>query len=125
LHQLEPAETAYTEAISLLEPLPEPRARQSLADALNWRGELFRDSGRPVSDAENDYRRALALQQQLLEEGAGGPGLMKELARSHYNLGIVYLDTHRPDEAARRFDAALAQLPKAPLESDAEYHQER
>ena len=66
-----------------------PEYRQSLANVQNWLGELLRPLDGGASDAEAAYARALSLQTALHEEFPADAGIRQELARTHYNLGIL------------------------------------
>jgi tetratricopeptide (TPR) repeat protein len=57
--------------------------------------------------AENEWRRAL---QRYRELAAGDPGYRPDLARTLSNLGGLYSDTGRQDEAEKAFDEALTIL---------------
>lgn len=77
-----------------------PQYRQELAYSLNWLGETLRmwlsDSrgGAPYTraDAERAYGRALSLQRELHGQSPSDPVYQQELARTHYNLGILRYD---------------------------------
>ncbi|MBI3407627.1 MAG: serine/threonine protein kinase [Planctomycetes bacterium] len=115
LNQHSLADDAFERAIALQEALtyefPESKAfRQDLANSYNWRGELYRESGGKLTDAELQYQTARALQEKLVAESAHEPAYRRELARSLYNLGIVHLDMGRPKEAEADLDSAIELL---------------
>ncbi len=115
LNEHDQAERYFRQAIRLQEPLRDefpdrPRYRQDLANSRNWLGELLRESEKSLEEAEQNFRQALALQERLAEEVPGEPEYRRELARSHSNLGLVEMDTGRPEAAARDYDRAVALL---------------
>jgi tetratricopeptide (TPR) repeat protein len=100
LQRPEEAAREYAEAIERLDRLaaaaPATRAyRESLADAHNWLGETYRLQPPRAADAEQAYERALALQQALVAAQPGAADLARQLARTHYNRGILLAE--RPD----------------------------
>ena len=80
--------------------------QQARADSLNWLGEALRKQSR-IAQAEDAYQAAIALQQSLVGLDYGAAALRAELARSQYNLGILWTDAGRANEAEKSFDAAL------------------
>ena len=101
------AEAEYRDAIVRLQSLAEsapgkPELRASLADAYNWLGETLRPAAARSTDAEAAYNKALTLQQQLTLEAPADAQMARELARSHYNRGILRAD--RGDTAAAESD---------------------
>jgi hypothetical protein len=88
------AEQEYKEAIVRLRGLADaaPRTaalRASLADAYNWLGETLRPAAARAADAEAAYDQALALQQTLTADAPSNTVVVREMARSHYNRGIL------------------------------------
>jgi Flp pilus assembly protein TadD len=84
------------------------RAHQFVADALL-------DQGR-FAEAREHYRRLLAITPSWLD-----PDLVADnVATTHYNLGIVALAMHQPDDAATHFAAVLDRLPDDP-QANAQY----
>jgi len=75
----------------------EPRYRQDLAACLNNRGQLLKDAGR-TPEAEASFREALALRQELVDEG-GAEDDRRELAAVGNNLGNLLLAEGRYAEA--------------------------
>jgi tetratricopeptide (TPR) repeat protein len=115
LRQDAAAQAAYAEAIALQQQLQrefpdDPACRRDLANSYNWLGELFREGGRRLPEAEQAYRQALALQTQLVAAFPTNPAYRQERARSHYNLGIVQMDTNRLDAARADYDQAILLL---------------
>jgi tetratricopeptide (TPR) repeat protein len=91
----------YTDAIDRFTTLTKKypkRAeyRATLAYAHNWMGETIRgvmDRGAELgqytrNDAENEYTKAIGLQEALHEEAPQNTAYQQELARTHYNRGI-------------------------------------
>jgi tetratricopeptide (TPR) repeat protein len=64
--------------------------RQALGNAYNWLGETARMSSDGFKSAEEAYGKALGLQEQLVSNDSRIPAYRQELARSHYNRGILY-----------------------------------
>jgi tetratricopeptide (TPR) repeat protein len=101
------AEAAYLRAIALQEALGD---REGLAETLNWLGELYREQGHRLDDAERVYRRALAIQSELAAESPARADYRRLQARALFNLGIVQMDTGRREEARRDYDRAIELL---------------
>ncbi|MFL5241139.1 MAG: protein kinase domain-containing protein [Gemmataceae bacterium] len=109
------AEEAYVEAIARQEDLcraypNDPRVKHDLATSHNWLGELLREHGRPPEEAELHYRAALDLQDSLVATDAMDANYRKDLARSHYNLGIIERETDRLAQAREDYDQAVELL---------------
>jgi tetratricopeptide (TPR) repeat protein len=106
------AEKAYDRAIRLQRELAadfpgNQSYRHDLATSLTWRGELLRGAGRPPREVEPTHQEALKLLDGLKAEAPDRPSYRKDLARSLYNLGIVQMDTDRPNEAGKSYDHAI------------------
>lgn len=105
---------AYDHAAALQESLrqnfADPRHRQDLANTYNWRGELFREMGSALANAEANYGLAEELQKGLAEEFPDRPVYRQELARSHYNLGIAQMEMGRPHDAESNLNSAMGLL---------------
>jgi tetratricopeptide (TPR) repeat protein len=91
----EQAATRYRQAIAQLESLVRDtptRAsyRQALASAYNWLGETLRLAGGRFAEARDAYVAALRLQERLQSESPEHPEYRRDLARTHYNRGILY-----------------------------------
>jgi hypothetical protein len=118
---LEQAEEYYTQAISLYERLREefrdaPWYQCQLARCWNELGTMRRRNGR-FPQAEEPFRRALALHQQLFDEIPQGIEQRHALAQSHDNL--AWLLAIRPDRQPRHAALALEHARKAvDLEAD-------
>jgi tetratricopeptide (TPR) repeat protein len=115
LDQGEKARESYAQAIALQEALvreyPDRASyKKDLASSHNWLGELLRESGRPLAEAEPHYRKALDLQQALFSQGGRDVGLQKDLARSHYNVAISQLDRGQFPGAETHLEEALSLL---------------
>jgi tetratricopeptide (TPR) repeat protein len=112
-----PADAAdeYRQAIAsfaqLAEDYPANRIyRQSLANSYNWLGETLRTQPATVSQADDAYESALRLQQELVREDPADRQYVRELARTHYNRGILRYGTHGPKEAGSEFRQAIELL---------------
>jgi tetratricopeptide (TPR) repeat protein len=113
----------YTQAIAQFEGLirdyPDNREyRQALAYAHNFLGETLRtwceelQGATPcdLSAAEEQYDKASALQQRLLEQDSANPTYQQELARTYYNRGIFRYDARNVAGAESDFRAAIGLL---------------
>lgn len=84
------AEVHYDEAIVRLSSLPpEEELRRQLADAYNYRGEVFRLTSRP-EQARTDYREAAQIRDQLLADNPEQVMDQVARARTDYNLGLAF-----------------------------------
>jgi tetratricopeptide (TPR) repeat protein len=87
------AEAEYKQAIAQFEALererPAPELRQAIANAHNWLGETLRLVAGRGPDASVAYDRALTLQAALVAGDAANATYRQELARTHYNRGIL------------------------------------
>ena len=83
--------------------------REQQANAYNWLGETERILGRQ-RDAEGAYGEALAIQQGLHAAQPGNNSYTQELARTHYNRGIVRRGARDPAGADRDYTEAIALL---------------
>ena len=103
LEKRDDAAGEYQQAITGFEGLASdfpanPEYRAGLANAYNWIGETLRPAPARFADAERAYNSALLLQQTLVEQGAGAERV-QELARTHYNRGILrYTRGHEPGQ---------------------------
>ena len=110
------AASEYREAITQFQALTakypgKPEYRQALANSYNWLGETLRADGATSSAAEEAYNRALQLQEALPRDGAGnGPAYQRELARTHYNRGILLYETKRVEASEADFREAILLL---------------
>jgi serine/threonine-protein kinase len=127
LRQYDNAEKAYAHAIdqqtSLMREFPDDsRYRQDVANSYNFLGETLRTRGLRLSGAETAYDAALELQEQLARDSTK-PAYRQELARTHYNRGILRMDTGRRPEAMEDFQAAIGLLStlKQQFPSDPDY----
>jgi len=89
--------------------------RQALANSYNWLGETLRSESGKEADADRAYGRALELQQKLVSENAQDTQYQIELARTHYNRGIVRYIAARFQESESDFREAIRLL-KPPAE---------
>jgi tetratricopeptide (TPR) repeat protein len=111
LGQSGPSEQSYRRAIavqtSLCGEFPERAVyQQQLAETWNWLGELYREGGKRLRDAEQAYGQAQEVQDRLVAPSSRAE-YGRDLARTHYNLGIVKMDTGRQDEARAEYDRAV------------------
>lgn len=80
--------------------------RQALGNAYNWLGETERMAADGFTNADVAYGKALQLQHDLVSAETNNATYRLELARSHYNRGILYGNTAEPgDENFRKSDA--------------------
>jgi serine/threonine protein kinase len=84
----------YKEAIvefqALLRDYPrKAEYRQALANSYNWLGETLRNNGGTGHDVAEAYEKALGLQEDLIRLSPGNIQYQRELARTHYNRGIL------------------------------------
>jgi tetratricopeptide (TPR) repeat protein len=116
VEQLDAASEEYGKAIERQESLcrdepNNPDYLRDLASSQNWLGEMLRENHQRLREAEPHFREALRLQSDaqalLRDELLKLRACQVELARSHYNLGIVEMDTGRPVEALADYDAAV------------------
>lgn len=63
--------------------------RAELGNTYNWLGETWRPVAARYADAERAYGRAFLLQQTLTQEAPDHAPYRSELARTHYNRGIL------------------------------------
>ena len=110
LERRDEAATEYRAAIEQFEALererPEAAQRQSLANAFNWLGETLRPIPESRDAAAAAYERALALQGALASADASNTQYRQELARTHYNRGILWAMTDDASGAAARASEA-------------------
>ncbi len=91
------AAQACQKALVVLEELvaeypKQPIYRKALAVSCNNLGNSLKDTG-SLPEAEQYYRKALALQEELWKEKEvqGRPDYGRDLAISHYNLGLLFM----------------------------------
>jgi tetratricopeptide (TPR) repeat protein/energy-coupling factor transporter ATP-binding protein EcfA2 len=99
----------YQQAITLLTPLAtddRPSARQELARALNNYGLLLGREQRPA-DAQDAFRRAMAIHEDLISRDPRNREYRSELAKFANNLAIVLLEQGTPSEALAPNQRAL------------------
>jgi tetratricopeptide (TPR) repeat protein len=87
------AEAEYGQAIAQFEAIERERSapeyRQAIGNAYNWLGETLRPLTGRSRDAAAAYERALTLQAALAAGDAANATYRQELARTHYNRGIL------------------------------------
>jgi serine/threonine protein kinase/Tfp pilus assembly protein PilF len=86
-----------------------PSHRQELGRGYDNLGLLLRDV-KKYADAETAYQRALAIRTQLAAEFSGVVRYRLDQAVTQTRLGQLSLLQHKPDDALRWYDQALAQL---------------
>jgi tetratricopeptide (TPR) repeat protein len=85
--------------------------KRALADAYNWLGETFRPLPERAAMAASAYDSAVQIQRGLAADNPGQPGHQQELARTHYNRGILRSGRAEPGDA--RFKAAESDFREA------------
>jgi tetratricopeptide (TPR) repeat protein len=110
LERRDEAAAEYRAAIEQFEALererPEAAQRQSLANAFNWLGETLRPIPGSREAAATAYERALALQGALATADPSNMQYRQELARTHYNRGILWAMSDDASGAAARASEA-------------------
>jgi tetratricopeptide (TPR) repeat protein len=95
----------YQQAIAQFESLsrehPEKlEYRRSLANAYDWFGETMRPLSEHYADAEKAYDTAVGLQTALAAQDPASATYKQELARTHYNRGILRGNIAAPADPA-------------------------
>jgi tetratricopeptide (TPR) repeat protein len=99
--------------------------RQALGNSYNWLGEILRSQSGKEADADRAYGSALDLQGQLVAEDSHDTQHQIELARTHYNRGIVRYAAGRLQDSEQDFRAAIDLLkPLAEKQPDSAAAQE-
>jgi tetratricopeptide (TPR) repeat protein len=106
----------YQEAIAEFDSLArnspaKPEYRQALANSYNWWGETLRPLSDQYAAAEKAYASALHLQMELVRADPQNATYQQELARTHYNRGILSGSVAAPGEPA--FHTSEADLREA------------
>ena len=83
---------------------PSVEYKRALANAYNWLGETLRPLPDRKAAAVQAYDRAHQLQAALVAAHPGAAAYRQELARTHYNRGIVHATAGEPGDS--RFSAA-------------------
>jgi tetratricopeptide (TPR) repeat protein len=86
---------------------PAPKYRQNLAKSHHNLGLVLSGLGNQP-EAEEHYRKALAIQEKLLSEFPAIPEYRQDLARSHHSLGILLRGLGKRPEAEEHSRKALA-----------------
>jgi tetratricopeptide (TPR) repeat protein len=127
LGQFEQGLGFYRQAIVLLERLSlehpaTPEYRVALADSWGHLGTHLRLNLHRLQEGEAAHRKALELHEKLAADSPRTPAYLAKLASGHVNLGHVFRETYRFQEAEREFRVALAirealatQLPADPV----------
>jgi len=105
----------YREAIQIFEGLArthprKPEYREALANSYNWLAETLRNSPNGRAEAEIAYNSALRLQSELLSENRPRAAYQQELARTHYNRGILRYSVGRENDSEADFRRAIGLL---------------
>lgn len=113
LGRYDEAETAYGRAIERLKPLANAspddwEVQRALADSHNFLGEILRNSDR-FAEARLQYQAAQQLQEQLGQR-LPSPDQRMDLARTHYNLGLLSNQVGELDAAIAELNTAIHQL---------------
>lgn len=92
LHQPNEAAAEYRRGIDRFQELEraQPEVRRDLAAAFNWLAETFRPIPERAADAKSAYDSAIRIQTALVNEPAATTGQVVDLARTHYNRGILH-----------------------------------
>ena len=103
LQRTDEAARAYRSAAADLEQLvrdapANPEYRQWLANSYNWLGETVRSLQGGREEAERAYGDALRIQSALRQEFQGNEAYQQELARTHYNRGILLAENEGGDD---------------------------
>jgi tetratricopeptide (TPR) repeat protein/tRNA A-37 threonylcarbamoyl transferase component Bud32 len=116
------ARRAYRSAVAILssriDGMPDAARRRRQAYCFNYTGEVERVAGTPEA-AQEAYHQAIKIQEQLVAEVPGSPEYQQELARTSYNLAILYRETDRLAEAEGLFQEAIDRLQKLVERHDA------
>jgi tetratricopeptide (TPR) repeat protein len=112
LGELEEAEAAYRESLSIYQQLhtefpTDPRYRYELGRTYDLLGVLIVSTKR-WKEAEAAYDSALGILQSLTAEFSSIPDYSSELARAHLNLGHLWAQTGRPTPAEAAYGEAIA-----------------
>ena len=70
-------------------------------------GTLLSNTGKP-SEAEAEYRTAMAIEQKLADDNPAVTQFRSTLAGSHHNLGSLLSATGKPSEAEAEYRKAIA-----------------
>ncbi len=108
---------AINEFESLLKDHPRTEYRQALANSYNWLGETLRPQPEAASDAERAYDNAMRLQTDLVREAPQNTLYQRELARTHYNRGILRYAAGRKPDADSDFREAIRLLEPAAMDA--------
>ncbi len=123
--QIEQAEAAYRQALSIFEPLaadyPDgPEFAQAFAGNLNSLALLYLSTARP-DQAEAAFRKAAAIRQKLIDEHPEDVAYQAGLARIENSRGVLYRKINRPVDCEAAFKRAEA-LDRKLIEGHPEDH---
>ena len=123
--QIEQAETAYQQALSIFAPLAadypdRPEFAQAFAGNLNSLALLYTSTGR-LEQAEGAFRKAAAIRQKLIDDHPEEVAYRAGLARVENSLGILYGRIARQGDCEAAFKRAEA-LDRELIEGHPEDH---
>jgi serine/threonine protein kinase len=112
LEQPANATKEYEEAINQFQSLvtdypSRAEYRQALANSYNWLGETLRPQRVSAAAADKAYVNAIRLQQDLIHANAENRDYQRELARTHYNRGILRYSIEDFKDSEADFRAAI------------------
>ena len=122
--EVEDSEAAYRAGIRLLEELhgefpAQPDYQRQLANTMNYLGVLYKKFDR--AKALETYGETIRLQSELVQGDPDNPLLRQELARSHYNRGILQTaDADTAEAAQADFLAAMQHLEEVIADGEAD-----
>jgi tetratricopeptide (TPR) repeat protein len=80
---------------------------QALANSYNWLGETLRLESGKEAEADAAYGNARQLQQELVRQNPQNDEYRQELARTHYNRGIVRYVAGRKNDSEADFRSSI------------------
>jgi tetratricopeptide (TPR) repeat protein len=93
--------------------------REALGNSYNYLGETFRLDGGKKAEADAAYGNALLKQQELVQQNPQNDRYRQELARTHYNRGILRYDAKLSKDTESDFESAVELL--EPLKKKDQY----
>ncbi len=108
----------FQSALDLLRPIRDtyPACRQSLVQAINQLS-----SFQEVDQKETMLEEVRELTQSALSESPADPSLRLTLGQSTHNLGLLYMNTHRIEQAEESIAEALSVFRKLVIDHDGVY----
>jgi serine/threonine protein kinase len=86
---------------------PTEAVRAQLAHAHNGIGNALWDTGK-LAEALEEWQKALAIRQKLVNANSAVPEFQRDLRQSHYNIAIGLRNTGKPADAVKEYQKALA-----------------